>query len=210
MTDYISCLQININAYLLLSLIASYLIGSISFGIILAKFLGVDDLRTKGSGNTGATNVMRNCGKIAGLITLVLDALKGAIIIVISQVLDFGFSEFELACIGLFSIVGHIFPIWHHFKGGKGVATAFGVFMALDLSLGCVFLVVWVITILLCKMASVASLLALIFVVSYSYYSGANYCVSMVVFITAIIIIYKHKSNIINIIKGKENKIKLF
>ena len=137
----------------------AYLLGSIPFGLIIARFAGVGDLRAIGSGNIGATNVMRTGHKWLGLLTLVLDAAKGAAAVWYTgyQLYPYDFT----AVAGLLAILGHVFPVWLRFKGGKGVATTFGVLLALNWMLGLATCVMWLAVFFFTRISSLASLVAI-------------------------------------------------
>ncbi len=146
---------------LLLVVIIAYLIGSIPFGYLIVRAKGGGDVRETGSGGTGATNVSRRAGKVAGVLTLILDALKGAMAVVIARLMLNGDNaDWLIAAVAIAVIVGHIFPVWLRFRGGKGVATGVGVFLALSpiavLCAGVIFVAVVALT----KYVSLGSILA--------------------------------------------------
>lgn len=141
-----------------LTMVFAYLLGSISSAVITAKLMGLSDPRTSGSGNPGATNVLRTGGKLAGAITLIGDVLKGLIPVLVAQSL--GLSYGWLAVVAIAAFMGHLYPIFFGFKGGKGVATAIGVFAGLSLPLLGVFLGTWLVTAAVFRYSSLASLLA--------------------------------------------------
>lgn len=141
-----------------LVILAAYLIGSFSSAIVTTRLMGLTDPRAAGSGNPGATNVLRTGGKTAAIITLLGDVLKGVIPVVIAQQL--GLSVGFIAVTGIAAFMGHLYPVYYGFKGGKGVATAIGVFGALSLSLVGIFLFVWVVTAAIFRYSSLAALLA--------------------------------------------------
>jgi glycerol-3-phosphate acyltransferase PlsY len=181
----------------------SYLLGSILFGVVVAKIKGIDNLRTSGSGNVGATNITRVSGnKKLGIVVALLDGLKGTIAIVFARY--FSLTEFEVATVGTMSIVGHIFPLWHSFKGGKGIATFVGVNLALDWRVGLVMSITWLATFKITKISSLASLamVAISILIHCIYSSDAAPIV-----VSAILIIVKHRDNIKRIISGKESKV---
>ena len=148
-------LEIN-NFFLLLVIMAcSYLIGSISFGIIITKLIGVDNLRSLGSGNIGATNVLRTGNKVAAALTLILDSGKGyAVIFLVTTFFGNGYLVFA----GLAVFFGHIFPIYYRFRGGKGVATFLGIILAMNFIVGALVCVSWVIIAIISKKSSLAAL----------------------------------------------------
>ena len=194
----------------------SYSSGSIPFGLILAKYFGGKDIRKIGSGNIGATNVLRTGKKLLALLTLLLDGLKGYIPIVITQKY---FPELiHLSCILVF--IGHVFPVWLKFKGGKGVATYLGVLFALSIQLAFLFIFTWVVVSLIFKYSSLSSIFSslTVFVVTLlkeealsilSSNSSTNYDFKFVLFIFFVLIVFTHRKNIINLKNKTENKIKI-
>jgi len=194
----------------------SYLSGSIPFGLILTKIFSGKDIRKIGSGNIGATNVLRAGNKYLATITLLFDTGKGYIPVALTQ--HFFPEYYQLSALVVF--LGHIFPIWLKFKGGKGVATYLGVLFALSLSLSFLFIFTWIIVALIFKFSSVASIFSslTVFVVSAfkeititfinpNFISAPNF--KFILFIFFILIIYTHQKNIINLKNGKEQKIKI-
>jgi len=185
----------------------SYLIGSIPFGLLLVYIFLGKNLKNEGSGNIGTTNVLRVGGKILALLTLILDSLKGFIIAAICKYflhLEFWFIP------GFFAVIGHIFPIWLKFKGGKGVATSLGFLLAINPLLFFLAIVTWLLVAFAFKYSSLAALITFVLVPAYAYYLKINYIIFFTLTILTIIIIIKHKSNIIRLIKKQEDKIKLF
>ena len=190
-------------------IILFYLIGSIPFALIMTKLFGYGDIRKIGSGNVGATNVLRTGKKSLAIIVLILDILKGFFPITFLFLFhQIGDSNIEIIFIGSFTIVGHIFPIWIKFKGGKGVATYIGFLLGLDYRLGVTFIICWLIIGFIRKyssLASVASLIILpIITIFFSYELNTIY----ILFALSFLIIIKHISNIKRLISGSENKIK--
>ena len=179
------------------------LVGSIPFGLILAKhFLNVD-LQTMGSGNIGATNVLRTGNKFLGYSTLLLDILKAVLPIIYVKL---NYPEFIYIC-SLSVFLGHVFPIWLKFKGGKGVATYVGMLIILNYFLGIVFGVVWVITYLISKYSSLGSILGSLSVpIFIFFYSNDNI---MFYFIMFILIFYTHRENVKRLINKEETKTKI-
>ena len=188
-------------------LLVSYLLGSFPSGFLYAKNLKGIDLRYVGSGSTGATNVLRNIGKWPALIVFILDVLKGFIAV---KIAFFFLSEniFQVLA-GLFAITGHIWPIWLKGKGGKAVATGLGMFIALSWKVGLASFGTFFIVISLTKIVSLSSITASILLPIYMFiYIGTfNHPFTIFSFIVAIIVIWKHRSNINRIIKGEEPKI---
>ena len=184
--------------------IASYLSGSIPFGLILTKIFLNKDLRKIGSKNIGATNVLRTgYKKIAGL-TLFLDIVKGIIPILITK--EYFTDLIYLSSLAAF--LGHIFPVWLKFKGGKGVATYLGIIFILSFNLGLIFCVSWILISIVSKYSSLSSILStmIVFIVSFL---NNNFELTSYLFITFIIILYTHRQNIVRIKNKSEDKIKL-
>ena len=194
----------------------SYISGSIPFGLILTKIFKKQDIRTIGSGNIGATNVLRTGNKYLAFLTLVLDVAKGFIPVLITK---FYYPEFyQLSALTAF--LGHLFPVWLKFKGGKGVAVYLGILFAFSLELSFLFIFTWIILILLFKYSSLSSMFSslTIFVVS-MIRETANQAINenlinnedykLILFIFLILIIYSHRKNIINLKNKSEKKIKI-
>ena len=148
-------------SYFVIPIIA-YLLGSIAFGVILAKVMNKEDIRKKGSGNIGATNAYRIGGKLLGLGTLILDVLKGWVAVRIAIIIYPEVTNLHLLA-GIAVIFGHIYPVWYKFRGGKGVATTVGVFLAINSTLSLVAILSWIVIALLFKYASLASLVSILF-----------------------------------------------
>jgi acyl phosphate:glycerol-3-phosphate acyltransferase len=143
---------------LLLTAVLGYLLGSIPFGILVTRLMGLGDLRQIGSGNIGATNVLRTGNKRAALATLLLDGGKGAVAVLLARWLVGGEDAAQVA--GLAAFLGHLYPVWLGFKGGKGVATFLGLFLALDWQVGGALCLTWLVTALLARVSSIAALVA--------------------------------------------------
>ncbi len=188
-------------------LLISYLLGSFPSGFLYAKNLKGIDLRYVGSGSTGATNVLRNIGKWPALIVFILDVLKGFIAVKIAY---FFLSDniFQVLA-GLFAITGHIWPIWLKGKGGKAVATGLGMFIALSWKVGLASFGTFLIMISLTKIVSLSSITAALLLPIYmlKYIGTFNHPFTIFSFIVAIIVIWKHRSNINRILKGEEPKL---
>ena len=187
---------------LTVAILISYLLGSIPFGLIIAKILKVD-IRTKGSKNIGSTNVTRIIGKKAGALTLFLDFLKGYMSVWLSLVILFDdFDLFKGTLCAFSAILGHIFPIWLKFKGGKGVATYLGVLFAIFPKLGLVALASWFVIFYFKKISSLSALSMVVIVQIILFYLQDFNNVSGVFFIITTLIIYRHKSNFAEIKKS--------
>ena len=182
----------------------SYFLGSIPFGLVLTKIFLKKDIRKLGSGNIGTTNVLRTGNKFLAISTLILDLLKGFISVYFTML----YFESLVSYAALICFIGHIFPIWLNFKGGKGVATYLGVILALSFNYFLVFGVSWIALSLLFRFASLASIVSSMIVLIFGYFfENSNY--SLILFIFFIIILYTHKENIVRLKSSKENKIKL-
>jgi glycerol-3-phosphate acyltransferase PlsY len=181
----------------------SYFLGSIPFGLIITKIFLDKDIRDIGSGNIGTTNVLRTGNKSLAAATLIFDILKGYISIAIAYKY---FDEFVYLS-ALICFIGHIFPVWLKFKGGKGVATYLGIILGISFLLGIVFGIVWLITIVIFRYSSLSSLLGAMIVFIYSVFLSGE-TLSYFLFIIFVIIVFTHRENIIRLKNSKENKIK--
>ncbi len=185
-------------------IIFAYLLGSISCGILICKLMGLPDPRSQGSGNIGATNVLRiKGGKIAAVLTLLGDALKGAIPVLAAK--WYGLSDLGVSLVMLAAFLGHLFPLYYKFKGGKGVATALGCLLVLSWPAGLCLLVTWLVVALVTRYSSLAALVAAILSPIFVRYFTEDH--TIVVLIIALLLIYKHKANIQRLLKGTESKI---
>ena len=185
-------------------ILISYLIGSIPSGYILSKYFNKVDITKEGSGNIGATNVLRSGSKKLALITLLLDALKG-----ILPILVFNNSTYSLFLAGLSAFVGHNYPIWLRFNGGKGIATYLGISFAISLKLGFLFIIIWLITALISKTSSISSLISIFLIPLISLFIIDNKLISLLFLILTFISFYRHRENIVRIINGSEPKINI-
>lgn len=204
-------------AYIIVAVIA-YLLGSISFSVIISKKMAGFDVRQKGSGNAGTTNVLRTVGKKAAIITLIGDVLKGVIAILVAFLVGKWFSGLDNALLiqlaGIFVILGHTFPVFFKFKGGKGIATALGVLLMTNWQIGLICLVFALILMALTRMVSVGSIAAAILFPVLVMFIGENYIVpannwSYLIYsiIIALLVIFNHRENIKRIFSGTENKL---
>ncbi len=189
---------------LIIVVIYSYILGSIPFGLLLTKIFLKKDIRTIGSGNIGTTNVLRTGNKYLAIFTLTLDLLKGFISVYITK---FYFQDL-ISLSALICFIGHIFPIWLKFKGGKGVATYLGVILALSYKFFLIFSVSWISLSLLFRFASLSSMISTLIVFIYAYFFEINNDI-LILFIFFVIILFTHKENILRLKSSKENKIKL-
>ena len=187
-------------------LIGSYLLGSISSAIIICKICNLPDPRTKGSGNPGATNVLRIGGKKIAAFVLIFDGLKGAIPVMLAHY--FGLNMFELTIILLSAFLGHVFPIYYGFKGGKGVATYLGGLIGLSFFVGLTFSIIWLIVAKVMKVSSIAALTATLLPPIYFYFiTTHDVRATMVIFLINLFIYFTHRENIRRIMNGEEGVI---
>ena len=185
-------------------LLSGYLLGSISSAIVVSKLFGLADPRQIGSKNPGATNVLRYAGKKIAIITLAGDVLKGVVPVKIS--LMWGANLEVAALVGFSAFLGHLFPVFHDFKGGKGVATFLGVTSALYWQIGAGFIAFWVSTALISRYSSLSALLSCIVVLALVW-KGSQSAITISCFLIMVVFIYiKHRDNITNLIAGKEKK----
>jgi glycerol-3-phosphate acyltransferase PlsY len=198
-----------ITVNLIAGLVAGYLLGSISFAVVVSKVMGLADPRTFGSKNPGATNVLRTGNKAAALATLLGDALKGTVAVLLAYYFQdsLGFSQGDVAMIGVAAFIGHLFPIFFGFEGGKGVATALGVLFALNWILGLATAVTWVVIAYFFRYSSLASLVASAFAVFYNLFLFGPDAQAAAILVMAGLLFYRHKQNIANLMAGKESKI---
>ncbi|MEG0921671.1 MAG: glycerol-3-phosphate 1-O-acyltransferase PlsY [Comamonas sp.] len=200
--------------YSILVAIASYLLGSLSFAVIVSRVMGLNDPRTFGSKNPGATNVLRSGSKAAAVVTLLLDAAKGWLPVVLVAWFGkpYGLEEGTMALAGIGAFLGHLWPVFFKFEGGKGVATALGVLLGLSAWLGLLVLVSWVVVAAIWRYSSLSSLVASVLApVYYILLGGELWDFSRWIFIAILamsaLLIYRHKLNIERLIAGKESKL---
>ena len=188
----------------LIVFISSYVLGSIPFGLILTKIFIKKDIRKIGSKNIGATNVLRTGNKSIAILTLLLDILKGGAAVLITEV----YFPNLIFLSGLAAFLGHIFPVWLKFNGGKGVATYLGILLILSLKLGLIFCLSWVLIAFITKYSSLSSIIStlIIFIISFL---EINFELNSYLFITFVIVLYTHRQNIIRLKNKTEDKIKL-
>lgn len=188
-------------------IITGYLIGSISSAILVCKAFGLPDPRTQGSNNPGATNVLRIGGKKAAAITLIGDGAKGAIPVLIAQYL--GIDLFTVSLVSLAAFLGHVYPVFFGFKGGKGVATFLGALFALNYLVGLSFALIWIFIAKVLKISSLSALIAtLLTPIIFYFLSNKDLNATYVVTLICVWIFYTHKSNIQRMLSGGESKIK--
>ena len=192
------------NLEVIIVLLYSYFLGSIPFGLILTKIFLDQDIRNIGSGNIGTTNVLRTGKKSLAIATLMLDILKAYVSVIFTLIYFNNLIYFS----ALICFIGHIFPIWLKFRGGKGVAAYLGIIFALSFKFGIIFSITWVLISFIFKYSSLASMIGALIVFAYSIILN-NTTLSIFLFITFIIILYTHRENIVRLKDSKETKIKL-
>jgi glycerol-3-phosphate acyltransferase PlsY len=193
----------------LIATIAAYLIGSISFAVVMSRAFGLSDPRTYGSKNPGATNVLRSGSKKAAIATLVGDAAKGwlAVWLAVKFGPQYGIEEGGIALVAIAVFLGHLWPVFFRFVGGKGVATALGVLLGINVWLGLATLATWLIVAYAFRYSSLAALIASVFA---PFYYGLLFGVDEILFAVVVmsaLLLYRHSANIANLIAGKESKI---
>ena len=194
--------------------LAGYLIGSLSFAVIVSRIMGLNDPRTYGSKNPGATNVLRSGSKAAAVVTLLLDALKGWLPVVLVTWFGqpYGLEEGTAAAVGLAAFLGHLFPVFFRFQGGKGVATALGVLLAFNWILGLAVAASWLIVAFFFRYSSLASLVAAVFApVYYLFGDGVvwrlNKPMMLAMCVMTFLLIWRHALNISRLVKGTESRL---
>jgi glycerol-3-phosphate acyltransferase PlsY len=193
----------------LVFIVLAYLMGSVPFAVIVSRTMGLADPRSYGSGNPGATNVLRSGNKKAAVLTLIGDALKGWLAVYLAQRFAdaWGVGDFGLAAVALAVFVGHLYPVFLRFAGGKGVATAAGVLIAIDPILGLAVVATWLIIAIFFRYSSLAALVAAVFAPLYYVFMFGFGPYAPAVIVMAILLIYRHRANIGKLIAGKESRI---
>lgn len=191
------------------AVVAGYLIGSLSFAVIVSRLMGLADPRSYGSGNPGATNVLRSGNRIAAVLTLVFDALKGyvPVLLVLLFGARFGLGEGTAAFVGLAAFVGHLWPVFFRFQGGKGVATAAGVLLALNPMLGAATLLSWVIIAAFFRYSSLASLVAAVFAPFYQALIWGVEPMLLAIAAMSLLLVWRHEGNIRKLLAGTESRL---
>ena len=182
--------------------LGAYLLGSVAFGIIVSRLFGLPDPRTVGSGNPGATNVMRSGKKAAALLTLLGDAGKGWLAVWLA--LRFGLTEGWVCAVALAVFAGHLFPVFYGFKGGKGVATAAGILLSLSPWLGMSVLVTWILAFLMFRISSLSALTAAVFAPFFGLIFNDMGLTTLTVLVLALLLVWTHRSNIRKLLDGTE------
>ena len=200
--------------YASVAVMLAYLLGSLSFAVIVSRCMGLKDPRSYGSNNPGATNVLRSGSKLAAVATLLLDGLKGWLPVVLVKWFghDHGLGDGTLAAVGLAAFLGHLYPVFFQFKGGKGVATAAGVLLGVDGLLGLATLATWVIVAFFSRYSSLAALAAAVFAPLY-YLLGDRAAwyvdkgILLAIFVISVMLVYRHRDNITKLLKGTESRL---
>ena len=206
--DYLNCL------YSAVAVVLAYLLGSLSFAVIVSSLMGLKDPRSYGSHNPGATNVLRSGSKQAAIATLLLDGLKGWLPVMLVKWYgkDFGMEDATMAAVAFAAFLGHLFPVFFGFKGGKGVATAAGVLLGIDWLLGLATLATWLIIAFFTRYSSLASMVSAAFAPIF-YLMGdraawyAERSVLLAIFMMGLLLVVRHKDNINKLVSGKESRL---
>ncbi len=194
---------------LLLAVLAAYLVGSLSFAVIVSRLMGLSDPRTYGSKNPGATNVLRSGNRWAAILTLALDALKGYVPVLLAVLYGprFGVGPGGIALVGLAAFVGHLWPVFFRFQGGKGVATAAGVLFGIDPILGAATLASWVIVAAFLRYSSLASIVAALYAPFHQLLFNGGGPVVGAIAAMSLLLIWRHSANISKLLAGTESKL---
>ena len=193
------------NAFVILG---AYLIGSVSFAVVVSKAMRLPDPHSYGSGNPGATNVLRTGNKLAAILTLLGDAAKGYVAVVMARVLiGVEIDSWVLPAVAAAAFIGHLFPVFHGFKGGKGVATALGILLALDWVLGLTTLSTWLIVAVFLRYSSLAALVSAVFAPIYFMFLFGVQPMAIAIALMSALLIWRHKANIQKLLKGEEGRI---
>lgn len=193
----------------LLAALAAYLVGSLSFAVIVSRVMGLGDPRTYGSGNPGATNVLRTGNKKAATLTLLLDALKGylPVALVVHFGERYGLGTGTVALVALAAFLGHLWPLFFRFKGGKGVATAAGALLAIDPLLGGATLLTWIIVAAFFRYSSLASLVSAAFAPFWELLTHGPGPIALAVAVMGLLLVWRHAANIRKLLAGKESRL---
>jgi len=195
--------------YTLLIILVAYLIGSISFAVVVSKIFGLSDPRTYGSKNPGATNVLRSGNKAAAAWTFLGDAFKGWLAVWLIQTFakQLGADETDIALVAIAVFLGHLWPVFFRFVGGKGVATFFGVLIGIDFALGIATLATWLAIAYAFRYSSLAALVSSVFAIFYCRLLFGVDTKLVAVLVMGCLLVYRHRQNIVNLLQGKEGKI---
>ena len=193
----------------IVAIVCAYLVGSLSFAVIVSRLMGLSDPRSYGSKNPGATNVLRSGNHAAALLTLALDALKGYLPVMVAlwYAAPLGLSQTTIGLVGLAAFLGHLFPVFFKFQGGKGVATAAGVLMALNPLLGLATLATWLIVAFFFRYSSLASLVAAAFAPFYELLIWGGSGLMLGIAVMSLLLVWRHSANIQKLLAGTETKL---
>ncbi len=195
-------------AFYALLILGSYLIGSISFAVVVSKAMRLPDPHTYGSGNPGATNVLRTGNKVAAVLTLLGDALKGYVALFLAKALiGVEVDSWVLPAVAVAAFLGHLFPVFHSFKGGKGVATALGILLGIDAWLGLATLSTWLIVAFFMRYSSLAALISALFAPLYFIFLFGMQPMALAIALMSILLILRHTANIKKLLDGTEGRI---
>ena len=189
--------------------LVAYLIGSLSFAVIISRVMGLSDPRSYGSGNPGATNVLRSGNKTAAILTLLFDALKGYVPVLLVDLYGapYGLRTGSIAFVGLAAFLGHLWPVFFRFQGGKGVATAAGVLLAFNPWLGLATLATWLVIVVFFRYVSLASIVAAVFAPFYQLLIWGGGPIALVTVVMGLLLVWRHSANIQKLIAGTESKL---
>jgi acyl phosphate:glycerol-3-phosphate acyltransferase len=192
-------------------IVLAYLIGSISFAVVVSFAFGLPDPHTYGSGNPGATNVLRTGRKSAAVLTLAGDAAKGAVAVWLARhyAADYGLGEMTVGAVALAAFLGHLFPLYFHFKGGKGVATAAGILLATDWRIGLAVIMAWIVVALVGRFSSLAAIVAAIAAPVLTAAIMGWGAIAWATLAMAALLIWRHRGNIERLLNGTETRIRL-
>lgn len=191
----------------IIATLLAYLLGSLSSAILVCRLMGLQDPRTSGSNNPGATNVLRIGGKVPAIITLLGDTLKGFLPVFIAKYI--GLAPFAIAMVACAAFFGHLFPIFFRFQGGKGVATMIGCLLALAWPVGFCWLATWIFIAAIFRYSSLAALTASVLAPLYTWMFTDNMIYVHTVMLMSLILIYRHRTNIVKLLHGQESKIRV-
>ena len=197
------------SVYSALATLLAYLLGSLSFGVLMSRAFGLPDPRTYGSRNPGATNVLRSGKKAAAVLTLLLDAAKGALPVVLVDQFGgaWGLGEGTVALVGVAAFVGHLWPVFFRFRGGKGVATAGATLLGIDPLLGAATLATWLIIAAFFRYSSLASIVAAVFAPFWRVLTEGPDVIALAVFVMGALLIWRHSANIKRLFAGTESRL---
>ena len=191
-----------------LVVLMAYLIGSISFAVVVSKLMGLPDPHSYGSGNPGATNVLRTGSKAAAVLTLLGDAAKGYVAVILARALvGVDIDSWVLPAVAMATFLGHVFPVFHGFKGGKGVATALGILLAINWVLGLTTLATWLIVAVFLRYSSLAALITALFSPVYFVFLFGIQPMALAILLMSVLLIWRHRANITNLLNGTEGRL---